>query len=802
MKALVSTLVCVFLWAAQAGSAQVLRGTVRSASTGEPVPRARVELLATSTATLTGDDGSFELPVAGEGPFTVVVALPGYRVERVTVPALPAPPLAITLAPVISLVDGIEVTASRAREGVDPASFTNLSAQRVAEHYWAQDPAVLIADLAPGVYAYNDNGHGIGYSYFTIRGFSQARSRVTINGAPLNDAESGELFFIDLADFLATAGDIQVQRGVFGLSGIGGAVDFTTAPPAVEPSFTLSSGVGSFATRRFAAVYNSGLVDGTWALTARYSKITSDGYRHQSWVDMWNYFISLARFGQRSSFRFNLFGGPERTHLAYYGVPKAVLEGGLTGNADQDRRFNPLTYPGEIDNFTQPHLQLVHEAALSARTQLSQTLYYFQGEGYFDQFKTNRRLVEYNLPNVTLPDGTVIRRTDLVRRRTVDEWDAGWVPTLRHTVGAWSWTLRGEARLHRAHHFGQVTWAAFYPPVEPNRRYYDYQVEKRSAAVAGLGSWHATETVTLVGGLQLTSHRYRMQEDRIKGVAFTERYDFVLPRAGLVVALAPGAEAYAQVARGGREPAFRTIYDPQDYWGTKVSLEPERVWDAEAGISLRRRSWRLRGNFFFMRFGNEIVWAGALDDNGVPVWGNGARSRHRGFEMDGAWEPSDRFALEGTVTLSRHTFDRYREFAFDGTAEVFDGNRIAGFPDLLASLGARLTTGFARWRLTLRHVGRFYLDNSEDNRRYPERRDVGDYVPLANPAFTLVDLQVGAAVPATLAQALGLQGLRVELRVGNLLDRRYTSFGYVDGGEPYFIPAAGRNVFGGLTLNL
>ena len=82
--------------------------------------------------------------------------------------------------------------------------------------------------------------------------------------------------------------------------GIGGAVDITTAPPAVHAGVHAARpAFGSYDTQRFASRYDSGLIDGTWALTARYSKITTDGYRDQSWVDMWNYYLSLARFGER-----------------------------------------------------------------------------------------------------------------------------------------------------------------------------------------------------------------------------------------------------------------------------------------------------------------------------------------------------------------------------------------------------------------------------------------------------------------------------------------------------------------------
>ena len=802
MKRITLTLASFLLAAAPSMAADVA-GTVRDAVTGSALAGVRIEILGAGHAVTTDAAGAFAVAAPDVGPVTLAVSHPGYHVHRLVVPAGTAAALDVRLAPVVSYADGIEVTATRAETGRDPATLTNLTQERIAENHWGQDPAMLLADVAPGFFAYNDNGNGIGYSYFTIRGFGQARTRVTINGAPLNDAESGELFFIDLADFMATSGDVQIRRGVFGLSGIGGAVDLTSAPPPVEPSFALHLGAGSFATRRGSVRYESGLIDGRWSLSARASKVSTDGYRDQSWVDSWNVHLGLTRYGERSRLRLILLGGPERTHLAYNGVPQSTLDGGLTGDAERDRRFNPLTWEGEVDEFFQPHVQIVHELEISPSTRLDETLYLFQGDGFYDQYRTDRAFVEYNLPDVTLPDGTVVTETDLVRRRNVDEWDAGWTPVLTHVAGAWELTAAGELRLHEAHHVGEVRWTEVTPPgTMPDHRYYDYRVGKRTASLAAGAKWTATPGLVVSAGLQVAHHRYEMSDDAIRGVAFTQGYDFLLPRLGAVLRVATDTDIYLNVARGMREPAFRQLYDPQDYYGTRVYLDPEDVLDAEAGVSVRRRTWNARANLFWMRFANEIVYAGAIDDNGVPVYGNGARSVHRGAELDASWQPSDRVGLDAALTLSQNTFTDYREYGWDGSVNVYDGNRIAGYPDLIASITARTRIGGVLAALTARHVGRFYLDNTEDNRQSPAATQEPGYVPLVNPSFTLVDLSMRGDLPARLAAAVGLGRIGLELRLNNLLDETYTAFGYVEEGTPLFIPAAGRNLYAGVTLGL
>jgi iron complex outermembrane receptor protein len=767
--------------------AQTLTGRVVDAATGAPIA-ARVDVVETGSSSLSDEGGGFAVAVPGAQRVTLVFSQPGYYVQRVTIEAGATDLLEVRLVSIISLTDRVEVTASRARDGIDPVSFTNVSQEAVEAAYWGQDPAVLLSQLVPGMYASNDNGNGIGYSYFSIRGFGQARTRVMLNGAPLNDAESGELFFIDLADFMATAGDVQVQRGVFGLSGLGGAVDFTTAVPRVTPEFSVHAGAGSYGTRRLTVKWDSGLVGDQWALTARYSKLTTDGYRDQSWVDSWNYYFALARYGERSRVRVTLFGGPEQTHLAYVGVPQAALDGKLTGDVDRDRKVNPLTYPGEIDNFFQPHYQVVHDLTISPKAKLTQTAYVFLGDGYYDQFRAGRKLFEYDLPDVVLPgDGPVITRTDLVRRRNVDEWDAGWVPSYSYESGRWAFEAQGEIRVHRAHHFGEVTWAQYYPVgVAPDHRYYDYEASKNTAVGGAETRFAVTPRLALSAGLQFAHHEYGMDEDRLKGVELDEPFDFLLPRAGAVFTLGETSNVYAAVARGMREPFLRSIYDPQDYYSSPASLEPEDVWNVEGGVSVQRARWRARGNVFWMKFLNEIVYAGAIDDNGVPVYGNGARSRRAGVEGDGSWTVAPSFALEGALSVSRNTFTDYREYDFEGGSTVYDGNRIAGFPDVMGSAGARWSWRGHQVNAVVRHVGRFYLDNTERADR-------------VNAAYTVADLAARIALPAAWGSGGGLSRVGLDLRVNNLFDEQYTSFGYVDG-VPLYIPAAGRNVYAGLTV--
>ncbi|MCG6962415.1 MAG: TonB-dependent receptor [Acidobacteria bacterium] len=755
-----------------------------------------------------GQDGRFvlRLPDPPPHPLRLSATAPGYQTVTLEVSDV-GRPLVVRLTEKQVFSDTVEVTANRARPGQTPVTFTNVTRAEIERSYWGQDVPMFLTQV-PGFYAYNDNGNDVGYSYFTLRGFDMRRVAVSLNGVPLNDAEEHSVYFIDLADFLSTTEDIQVQRGVgttlYGGDAIGGSVDILTLHPRGERRLRFSSMRGSWDTTRWNLEYDSGRSADGWAASFRLSRIDSDGYRDQSWVKMWNYFATIEHSGEHSNLQLVLFGGPEETHLAYDGVPRAYLDGEISGDRRRDRRFNPLTYPQEIDHFFQPQEQLIHTLQLGENLTLQNTLFYFQGDGYYKQLKLGAWMPQYYLAPFPGPDGGLIDTTDLVRKRTVGEWDGGWIGQLQWRHGGGRGTLKAgmAVRLHRGHHYGEVIWAQLYPPdTPPNQRYYDYEVGKRSLQPFVQETWRLSDAWTLMGGVTWTSHRYEMSRDRLKNVSFTQSYDFLLPRLGLTWRPSAGWSMFANVSRGAREPAFRDIYDPQDYWGERARLDPEKLIDYELGGERRWSTGFAKLNLYWLHFNNEIVWAGALDDNGVPINANGAVSNHRGIELEIGWSPLPRWGAHLAASLARNTFQRFTEYDYDGNPVDHSGNRIAGAPDRLATLQLTGGVGPVDAMLTVRYVGLFYLDNTQDLRKFPLLRDEPGYIHRINPSYTIVNLALQWHLAGTTAELIGARHASVDLRVNNLADRLYTTFGYMDSSQPVWTPAATRSLYAGLTVD-
>jgi iron complex outermembrane recepter protein len=714
------------------------------------------------------------------------------------------------------LVEKVVVSGSVARDRRDPVPFTHVTRDELAERNRGQDTAMLLADT-PNAYAYSDAGNGVGYSYLSLRGFDQRRIAVQINGVPLNTPETHQVYFVDLADLAGSLDSFQVQRGPglseYGSPAVGGLVNMEFGHLSPTPGGEVKLGAGSFGTRRASIRYGGGLGDGTWAWMVRAARVTSDGYRIPSWTRHTFGHLALQRFGENSVLRIHVFGGPEKTQLAYYGVPASWLRGELTGDADSDRRINPLA-PGETDTYLQRHAQGIHDLRVAENLFLKNTLFGVFGAGYFRQYSSQ---LDYDPlgeapPTPEFPELTV---DEAWRKRRIDERQLGWIPRVEwnHRGG----TLTGglETRFHAGLHRGtleegEVGGALLTSPLQ----LYDYTNRKSSVGAFVRETWLPTPKVAVHAELRGVRHELRMRKDRVRDLSFDASYSTLVPKAGLNWNVDDRWNLYASVSTARSEPTFRDIWDPQDPFTQPSSLfarfdpargryadpeaRPERLRAWEAGGAYRHGAVHLKVSLYRMGFQDELVFAGGIDDDGIPITDNAGRSVHQGIELEGTARLPGEVDVSGYLAVSRDELKEYvLVFGPDPEDRLdYSGNRIALFPDHLARLRVAKRFGPVRLVLGARRVGTIYLDNSQDERKDPDARQVPGYEPKKIDPYTLVDLQA----IADLSALLGGRGtsLSLDLQVDNLLDKRYAAFGYAFG-PPEFIPGASRGVHVGLT---
>ena len=831
-----STIIIAAIVAQFAGvaSAVEISGTVVSAESGEPIAGVVIKLKGGDLSALTDESGRFRLSGLPSGEATLVASVIGYNVAYRTIKSGVDNAADFSLTPRLLKGQDVIVTATRAEAGQTPVAFTNVSNDEIDRKYFAQDIPMLLSHT-PNLFAYSDAGNGVGYSYLKVRGFGQNRVAVMLNGVPLNDAESGEVFWIDLPDFAESVQDIQIQRGVgnslYGAAALGGSINLVTYDYSSRPELNLKSGIGSYNTRKVLFSGNSGLINDSYVFYGRFSKIETDGYRDKSWSRMYGYFLGAAGYGERSSTKINIYGGPEESHLAYKGITKEQL--------DSDRRYNELQYKDEVDHFQQPHYEIINDFRLNDDVSVSNTLYYFKGTGWYDQFRSQRYLEEYNLGEIwvgapdefpsdyyadvdslgnPIPDSVSglyqLELTDLVRRRFVDEYDWGWIPRVTYEMDRGTIIGGGEVRLHNAHHYGEVLWAAAYPPdLDPNVRYYDYRGARQSYTAFGHLDYGITSRLTGMLDLQLQHYNYDLTRDKRFNAGFSRDYTFVTPRAGLNFKFNEKLTAFANVSTASRQPAFKDVYDPTDYWSNPAykpdnfrsigggyifegkELNPEKLLDIELGGNYRGdfsgNDLDLKLNLYYMSITDEIIpYAGQIDDSGYPISGNADKTLHQGIEASARLSTSFDLEFSGNFSVNDDHFVDYVEYGFDWDQWVpieqdRSGHRLGGFPAMIANYGISYQYRTVSLGLYGRLVGEQYLDNSEDDARKLDSYHTADLTASYD-----------------FGDEFGLQRTAFTFRVNNVFDTKYAAAGYIepDDGMPRYMVGAERNFF--LTLDL
>ncbi|MEJ2633941.1 MAG: TonB-dependent receptor [Calditrichia bacterium] len=810
--------ILIFMLFSSAALAQTgkIAGSIKDQKTQESLVGANIELKEINRGTTSDENGEFELKDVPAGNYTLSISYMGYEKYKMalSVKTGQISKIDALLRPSAILGKEVIIVSTRATEGETPAAFLTLKKEDIQTHYYAQDVPALLSEL-PSTTFYSENGNGIGYNYLSIRGFGQRRISVMINGVPQNDPEDHNVYWLDFPDLLGNVQDVQVQRGAgsafYGPPAIGGSVNIVTSQFSQNRKISFYAGQGTYNTQKYSLSLNSGLIHNQYVVFGRFSRIKSDGYREQSWTDFKSYFIGAARFGKRSSLRLHFYGGPVEDHLAYYGISKELA---LDRSA---RRQNPIQRPDEIENFNQPHLELIHEYQLTNHLKVNNTLFAVRGFGFFDYDGSWAPMSYYRLTpaygfDVQGDPGNAYAQSILIRAY-VDNRQAGWMPQLQWTHARGTVIAGSEIRFHRSLHWGRIQKGSGDLPQAVSgpysglnyigdRHYYEYKGAKDIISPYVHTTYRFWPDLMGMFDLQLSYNRYRLYDEKFLGNDFSVDYYFLNPRAGLNYILNSNLNVFASYSRTSREPRLKNFYDAAeastpDSWGAVVPqfdvtpagtydfndplVKPETLHDFEIGMGYNRGQMHVHLNLFYMNFKNEIIKNGQLDRFGQPRTGNADRTLHTGVELALQGNITNELLFSGNFTYSKNELKKYGEYVSDGTLQSLDGNPIAGFPDLLGN--TRLTyrkKGFAA-SVGMQHVGKQHTDNYRN-----ERNTVDPY--------TVFNGMLGY----TFFNVSGLSGINFQFHIQNIFDTLYITHGE---GEEFF-PAAERQIFLNMKVDI
>ena len=779
-------------------------GTVKDPE-GKPISGASVRILGTFLATATDASGKYDFKNLSQKEIDVEVSSLGFLAQRDRIILPVGAQKDWKLQPQNYLSNEVEIQATRA-DDKSAMAFTTLSKEEIKNQNFGQDIPFLLS-TQPGVVVNSDAGTGIGYTGIRVRGSDPTRINVTVNGIPMNDAESHGLFWVNMPDFASSVSSMQLQRGVGtstnGAGAFGATLNLQTNDFKGKPYASYTGSAGSFNTLRHSFEAGTGLVNG-FTFDVRMSKINSDGFIDRASSDLKSFYLTGGWYGKKTSIRANVFSGREKTYQAWYGVPQDSVAtnptynfAGIYYSADGKEQF----YDNETDNYQQDHYQLFFNHEPRQNLQLNVAFHYTRGRGYYEQYRQQDDLGSYGASPLVFGAQTVISgsdtifvpgdtvsTTDLIRQRWLDNHFYGTVFSAVWQVNnKWRLIFGGGANRYEGSHFGDVVWSQFGDALPRNTRYYDNDAKKTDVNVYLKSNYEIASNLNFFADLQYRAVNYDFLgfNNLLESVQQQVPLNFFNPKVGLTWDANNRHRFFLSTSVANREPVR------DDYTQSSVTSRPksEQLLDTEFGYRFKDSRFKAGVTIYAMDYKNQLVLTGQINDVGAYNRVNIASSYRAGAELEWEWQVMSKLAFSGNFVYSVNKIDAFTEFVDDYDTGIqqqiqYSNTNIAFSPNITSAATISWKPfSFLRFDLVNRYVGEQFLDNTSSS-----DRKLDD--------FLVTDFRLNYSIKLKEGRAIELS-----YQLANLLDQLYAPNGYtfsgLSGGTRlnfnYLYPQAGRN---------
>ena len=649
-------------------------------------------------------------------------------------------------------LDEVTVNAPVAQVTNNHTALTN---EQLNQSNAGQNLPFLLAST-PALVATSDDGLGIGYTYFRIRGTDHTRINMTLNNVPLNDSESQTVFWVNMTDMASSMSSLNVQRGVGtstnGSASFGASINMQTSNGSQSGSVP-AGGYGSSSSDQshVSIAFNGGMYNtfremvnahivlpNQWRANARFSKVNSDGFLYRTASDLYSYYGDLGWYGAKTEVVGRFFGGSEKTGMGWDGVDYNTAYG-ING---ADRRYNPAGeytttaidgsdstayYPNQTDNYAQQHAQLSINHRFTPQWSLSATAHYTHGAGYYEQYK-RKKLSYWGL----FSDED--RKVYGMYRKQLDNHFFGGVMSAKYISEPIDVQLGGAANYYMGEHVGTLHYLEDTLILPIDYEYYRNDAQKIDANIYGKLNWRlihrAQEELSLYADLQYRYVRYSrngMNDEDMLDLPLTVNFHFFNPKAGLTYRnrghLLSGSFAIANREPSRNNYKENVLYNPNtgEYTGLPHA---ERLYDYELGYCYSHSRFTVGANLYLMDYDNQLVLTGEYNDVGAYKTKNVKDSYRMGAEITGGVQIADWLRWDANVVVSRNKILNYHQYIdlYDnqdnwnwvGQDSVVGTTTIAFSPTLTAmSLFTFDVAGFTATVQT-HVVSKQYLDNTED----------------------------------------------------------------------------------------
>ena len=681
-----------------------------------------------------------------------------------------------------------------------------------------------LLSTTPALQVTSDDGLGVGYTYFRVRGTDHTRINMTVNEVPLNDQESQTVFWVNMTDMASSMKSVDIQRGVgsstAGSASFGASLNMTTGDTDSASHLSIGFNGGMYNTFREMVSGHLALPN-NWHMNARFSKVNSDGFLYRTNSDLLSYYGDLGWYGKKTQVIARFFGGKEKTGMGWEGVSYDVAYG-VNG---ADRRYNPageytmpdsqgndstVYYPNQTDNYQQQHAQLAVNHRFTPHWSLSATLHYTHGGGYYEQYK-KKSFSYWGIEG----NG----KTYGLYQKWLNNHFGGAMISARYIGYGVDVQFGGAANDYAGTHWGILDYTAKAPAntLPVHYEYYRNTANKIDANGYAKLNWNIInrnqERLTLYGDLQYRFVRYQrdgLNDENMEELPLKADYHFFNPKAGLTY-INGGHQLSGSFGMINREPSRNNykenvIYDKAtDTWTNMPKAET--LYDYELGYRFSHPRFNIGLNLYFMDYDNQLVLTGEYNDVGAMKTTNVKDSYRLGAELTAGVKITDWFRWSGNLVLSRNKILNYKQYIdlYDdqdnwnrvGQDSIEGTTTIAFSPSVTAmSLFEFEYKGFYA-SIQTNVTGRQYLDNTQD-------------VHAMLKAYTTTNLHLQYQLPMTqwCGNKKGVPQLRLMCQLNNIFNEKYASNGgadnsrFADGSRcVWYYAQAGINVHAGFQID-
>ncbi len=782
-----------------------LSGSVRSEK-GEAIPFAVIGIKNTQLAATANSEGAFKFKNLKDGKYIVTTRSLGYLDKTDTIDLSSDLALDLKLSESNKQLDEVVVNATRVDKNSGMA-YSNVDAETLKKQNLGQDAPYMLNQL-PSVVVNSDAGAGVGYTGLRIRGSDGTRINVTINGVPVNDAESQGTYFVDMPDLVSSTNNIQVQRGVGassnGAGAFGASINFQTNELKDKPYAGVISTAGSYNTFRNTLMAGTGLLNNKFTLDARASNISSDGYIDRAKSNLQSYYIAGGYYGKKTVIKLINFLGQEKTYQAWNYVPEdSIKAGNRTYNelgAYTDPNGKLQYYKNQTDNYKQNNFQLHFIHQVNSRLSFNITGHYTKGKGYYEEYKEAQDLSKYKIDPLITPKGDTITTSNIIRRLWLDNDFVGGIFNMNYTPNSkLVFTLGGGVNSYYGKHYNRVMWAQYASNSEIDQQYLFNTANKNDRNAYLKTNYKPVSNLNVFVDLQVRNVDYRFlgfADTLLTTKMQNQTYTFFNPKLGLSYDATANVNLYASMSVGNKEPNRDDFVNsiPQN------RPKPEQLLDIEAGVKYKKRNLYLAANLYNMQYKNQLVLNGKINSVGAYNRVNVASSYRRGVELEANANLGQYFGIGGNLTLSQNKINNYEEYidstdaAYTTYAQhknVYKNTDISFSPNVISSV-MFVIKPVKNMEITFinKYVDRQYLDNTSNAKRSID-------------PYNVVDARFNYTIKTKLIPEISFM-----LSVHNLLSAKYETNGYTFSYYTdttlstynYKAPAAPINFLGGVSL--